>query len=106
MPSADARVCAELKEALNIWDLVKGIDRATPGLWGEELAMLRRELMRDRDIWLENNLSAIHRSVFNVPSCRRIMCGATYTSELIILKKCTESATSLIYWQSSWPRER
>ncbi|XP_043270510.1 lysosomal-trafficking regulator isoform X2 [Venturia canescens] len=61
MPSADARVCAELKEALNIWNLVKGIERATPGLWGEELAMLRRELMRDRDIWLENYLSAIHR---------------------------------------------
>ena len=63
MPSADARVCAELKEALNIWDLVKGIERATPGLWGEELAMLRRELMKDRDIWLENNLTAIHRYV-------------------------------------------
>ncbi|XP_011300955.1 lysosomal-trafficking regulator isoform X2 [Fopius arisanus] len=61
MPSADARVCAELKEALSIWDLVKGIERATPGLWGEELTLLRRELMRERDIWLENNLPAIQR---------------------------------------------
>ncbi|XP_015121948.1 lysosomal-trafficking regulator [Diachasma alloeum] len=61
MPSADARVCAELKEALSIWDLVKGIERATPGLWGEELTLLRRELMRDRDIWMESNLSAIQR---------------------------------------------
>lgn len=61
MPSADARVCAELKEALSIWNLTKGIEQATPGLWGEELALLRRELMRERDIWMENNLSAIHR---------------------------------------------
>ncbi|XP_012252611.2 lysosomal-trafficking regulator [Athalia rosae] len=61
MPSADARVCAELREALGIWNLTKGIEQATPGLWGEELALLRRELMRDRDIWMENNSSAIQR---------------------------------------------
>ncbi|XP_024939057.1 lysosomal-trafficking regulator isoform X2 [Cephus cinctus] len=61
LPSADARVCAELKEALSVWGLAKGMDQATPGLWGEELALLRRELMRDRDIWIENNLPAIYR---------------------------------------------
>ncbi|XP_046418983.1 lysosomal-trafficking regulator isoform X1 [Neodiprion fabricii] len=61
MPSADARVCAELREALSIWNLTKSIDQATPGLWNEELTMLRRELMRDRDLWMENNVSAIHR---------------------------------------------
>ncbi|XP_046739127.1 lysosomal-trafficking regulator isoform X3 [Diprion similis] len=61
MPTADARVCAELREALSIWNLTKSIDQATPGLWNEELIMLRRELMRDRDMWMENNLSAIHR---------------------------------------------
>nr|XP_031829347.1 lysosomal-trafficking regulator isoform X2 [Nomia melanderi] len=61
MPSADARICAELKEALNIWDLAKGIEQASPGIWNEELALLRRELMRDRDIWIDNNLPAIQR---------------------------------------------
>lgn len=60
MPSADARICVELKEALNIWDLVKGIE-ASPGIWNEELTLLRRELMRDRDIWIDNNLPAIQR---------------------------------------------
>lgn len=60
MPSADARICVELKEALNIWDLAKGIE-ASPGIWNEELTLLRRELMRDRDIWIDNNLPAIQR---------------------------------------------
>ncbi|XP_043802415.1 lysosomal-trafficking regulator isoform X5 [Apis laboriosa] len=61
MPSADARICVELKEALNIWDLAKGIEQASPGIWNEELTLLRRELMRDRDIWIDNNLPAIQR---------------------------------------------
>ncbi|XP_017760097.1 PREDICTED: lysosomal-trafficking regulator isoform X2 [Eufriesea mexicana] len=61
MPSADARICVELKEALNIWDLAKGIEQASPGIWNEELALLRRELMRDRDIWIDSNLPAIQR---------------------------------------------
>ncbi|XP_033358417.1 lysosomal-trafficking regulator isoform X2 [Bombus vosnesenskii] len=61
MPSADARICIELKEALSIWDLAKGIEQASPGIWNEELALLRRELMRDRDIWIDNNLPAIQR---------------------------------------------
>ncbi|XP_076629359.1 lysosomal-trafficking regulator mauve isoform X2 [Colletes latitarsis] len=62
MPSADARLCAELREALNVWDLAKGIDQARSiGIWNEELALLKRELMRDRDIWIDNNLPAIQR---------------------------------------------
>ncbi|XP_048261477.1 lysosomal-trafficking regulator isoform X2 [Bombus terrestris] len=61
MPSADARICIELKEALSIWDLAKEIEQASPGIWNEELALLRRELMRDRDIWIDNNLPAIQR---------------------------------------------
>ncbi|XP_076673285.1 lysosomal-trafficking regulator mauve isoform X3 [Andrena cerasifolii] len=61
MPSADARICAELREALSIWDLAKGIEQASPGMWNEELALLRRELMRDRDIWIDTNLPAIQR---------------------------------------------
>ncbi|XP_076389629.1 lysosomal-trafficking regulator mauve isoform X1 [Megachile rotundata] len=61
IPSADARICLELKEALSIWDLAKGIEQASPGIWNEELALLRRELMRDRDIWIDNNLPAIQR---------------------------------------------
>ncbi|KAK9307869.1 hypothetical protein QLX08_001934 [Tetragonisca angustula] len=61
MPSADARICVELKEALNIWDLAKGIEQASPGIWNEELSLLRRELMRDRDIWIDNNLPSIQR---------------------------------------------
>ncbi|KAK2579125.1 hypothetical protein KPH14_001295 [Odynerus spinipes] len=61
MSSADARVCAEFREALSIWDLAKGIEQASPGIWNEELTLLRRELMRDRDIWIDTNLPAIHR---------------------------------------------
>ncbi|XP_054002539.1 lysosomal-trafficking regulator isoform X2 [Hylaeus anthracinus] len=61
MSSADARLCAELREALNVWDLAKGIDQASSPVWNEELALLRRELMRDRDIWIDNNLPAIQR---------------------------------------------
>ncbi|XP_043669052.1 lysosomal-trafficking regulator isoform X1 [Vespula pensylvanica] len=61
MSSADARMCAEFREALRIWDLAKGIEQASPGIWNEELALLRRELMRDRDIWIDANLPAIYR---------------------------------------------
>ncbi|CAK9830368.1 Lysosomal-trafficking regulator [Anthophora retusa] len=61
MPSADSRICAELKEALSIWDLAKGLEQASPGIWNEELALFRRELMRDRDTWIDTNLPAIQR---------------------------------------------
>lgn len=61
MSSADARMCAEFREALRIWDLAKSIEQASPGIWNEELALLRRELMRDRDIWIDANLPAIYR---------------------------------------------
>ncbi|XP_014603828.1 PREDICTED: lysosomal-trafficking regulator isoform X1 [Polistes canadensis] len=61
MSSADARMCGEFREALRIWDLSKSIDQASPGIWNEELALLRRELMRDRDIWIDTNLPAIYR---------------------------------------------
>lgn len=63
MPSADARACAELREALNVWDLAKSIEYGNPGLWVEELELLNRELMRDRDIWIDSNLSAINRYI-------------------------------------------
>ncbi|XP_078037136.1 lysosomal-trafficking regulator mauve isoform X2 [Augochlora pura] len=61
MPSADMRICAEFREALKIWNLAKGIEQASPSVWNEELALLRRELMRDRDIWIDSNLPAIQR---------------------------------------------
>lgn len=61
MPSTDARVCIELKEALEIWQLVKGLKQTPPELLAEELALLRRELINDRDIWMENNLPSINR---------------------------------------------
>jgi hypothetical protein len=63
MPSADARICAELREALKIWDLAKAIEQENTELWVEELSLLRRELMREREIWIENQLPAIHRYI-------------------------------------------
>lgn len=54
MPSADARVCAELREALRVWNLAKGIERASPEVWNDELALLRRNLLSDQDICIDN----------------------------------------------------
>lgn len=54
MPSADARVCAELREALRIWDLAKGIEQANSDTWDDELALLRRNVLLDRDISIDN----------------------------------------------------
>ncbi|XP_039305256.1 lysosomal-trafficking regulator isoform X2 [Solenopsis invicta] len=54
MPSADARVCAELKEALRVWNLAKGIEQASPEVWNDELALLRRDLLSDQDICVDN----------------------------------------------------
>lgn len=54
MPSADARVCAELREALRVWNLAKGIEQASPEAWNDELALLRRDLLLDRDICVDN----------------------------------------------------
>ncbi|CAL1677884.1 unnamed protein product [Lasius platythorax] len=54
MPSADARVCAELREALRVWNLAKGIEQANPEVWNDELALLRRDLFLDRDICIDN----------------------------------------------------
>lgn len=54
MPSADARVCAELREALRVWNLAKGIEQANPEVWNDELALLRRDLVLDEDICLDN----------------------------------------------------
>ncbi|XP_011144679.1 lysosomal-trafficking regulator isoform X1 [Harpegnathos saltator] len=54
MPSADARVCAELREALRVWGLAKGIEQASPEAWNDELAVLRRDMLLDRDICIDN----------------------------------------------------
>lgn len=54
MPSADARVCAELREALRVWNLAKGIEQANPEVWNDELTLLRRDLLVDRDICIDN----------------------------------------------------
>lgn len=54
MPSADARVCAELKEALRVWNLAKGIEQANPEVWNDELALLRRDVLLERDICIDN----------------------------------------------------
>lgn len=54
MPSADARVCAELREALRVWNLAKGIEQASPEVWNDELALLRRNLLQERDICIDN----------------------------------------------------
>ncbi|XP_067210662.1 lysosomal-trafficking regulator isoform X3 [Linepithema humile] len=54
MPSADARICVELREALSVWNLAKGIEQASPEVWNDELALLRRDLLLDRDICIDN----------------------------------------------------
>lgn len=54
MPSADARVCAELREALRVWNLAKGIEQASSEVWNDELALLRRDLLPDQDICIDN----------------------------------------------------
>ncbi|XP_077276800.1 lysosomal-trafficking regulator mauve isoform X2 [Temnothorax americanus] len=54
MPSADARVCAELREALRVWNLAKGIEQASPEVWNDELALLRRDLLPEQDICIDN----------------------------------------------------
>ncbi|XP_036146533.1 lysosomal-trafficking regulator isoform X4 [Monomorium pharaonis] len=54
MPSADARVCAELREALRVWNLAKGIEQASPEVWNDELALLRRDLLSTQDICIDN----------------------------------------------------
>ena len=61
MPSADVRICDEFAEALRIWDLAKSIDQGNFEVWVEELILLRRELLRERDIWIESQLPAIQR---------------------------------------------
>lgn len=54
MPSADARVCAELREALRVWNLAKGIEQANSEMWNDELALLRKDLLPDQDICIDN----------------------------------------------------
>ncbi|XP_018058565.1 PREDICTED: lysosomal-trafficking regulator [Atta colombica] len=54
MPSADARVCAELREALHVWNLAQGIEQANPEVWNDELAVLRRDVHPDQDICIDN----------------------------------------------------
>lgn len=61
MPSADARICADLRQALKFWELAKGIDQGNVETWAEELSLLRREMMKERDIWIENQMPAIQR---------------------------------------------
>lgn len=56
MSSADALICTELRNALNVWGLIKCLDMDGSALWLEELNLLRQELVKDRNIWMENNL--------------------------------------------------
>ncbi|KAK0171372.1 hypothetical protein PV328_009113 [Microctonus aethiopoides] len=90
MPSSDAQLCIELKEALSIWELVKGINNATPKLWSEELTLLRHELVKDREIWMENNLSAIHRigNKFDLLAKQLIDSAMIITQSIIEQQNC------------------
>lgn len=63
MPSADAHVCEDMREALKVWELAKGIDQSNSEVWAEEVTILQRELIREKDIWVENQISAIQRCV-------------------------------------------
>ncbi|XP_051169183.1 lysosomal-trafficking regulator isoform X2 [Leptopilina boulardi] len=55
MSSADALICSELRNALNVWGLLKCLDMEGSTFWSEELNLLRQELVKDRNIWIENN---------------------------------------------------
>lgn len=61
MPSADWRICSEMRDALKLWNLAKGIDQATTVLWEEELALFKNEFLRERDQWIENQMPTIQR---------------------------------------------
>lgn len=80
MPSADARICAEMREALKIWDLAKSIDQGNQELWTEELTLFRRELLREREIWIDGLMPSIMR-----------ICNRFET----LAKQLTESAMSI-----------
>lgn len=54
MPSADARICAELREALRIWNIAKGLEQANPEVWNDELALLRRDINLECDVSVKN----------------------------------------------------
>ncbi|KAL7305380.1 hypothetical protein TKK_0002123 [Trichogramma kaykai] len=64
MPSADARICEELSEAVKVWELAKSfspLDQNNIEAWSEELSLIRRELVKDREIWVDAQLPAIQR---------------------------------------------
>ncbi|CAB0033952.1 unnamed protein product [Trichogramma brassicae] len=64
MPSADARICEELSEAVKVWELAKSfspLDQNNIEAWSEELTLIRRELVKDREIWVDAQLPAIQR---------------------------------------------
>ncbi|XP_023246507.1 lysosomal-trafficking regulator [Copidosoma floridanum] len=61
MSCADARMCLDLEEALQVWELAKKVEQNSSETWTEELALLRRELTKERNAWIENQLAAIQR---------------------------------------------
>ncbi|XP_074102061.1 lysosomal-trafficking regulator mauve isoform X2 [Cotesia typhae] len=66
MPSSDARVCTEFKETLAVWHPAllnpKGTSTSQERLHNEEqITAMHLEFSKDREIWLENNLLALHR---------------------------------------------
>jgi len=71
MPSADARVCAEMREALHIWDLAKGIEQANPEIWNDELILLRQDFFLDRNICIDNHPTILRYIciIFKYQSC-------------------------------------
>ncbi|XP_020281501.1 lysosomal-trafficking regulator isoform X2 [Pseudomyrmex gracilis] len=54
MPSADARICAEFREALRIWNIAKGLEQANSEAWNDELALLRRDFSLECDVSIKN----------------------------------------------------
>lgn len=61
MPNADWSICDEMKEALKLWNLTKGLDQETTKLWSDELVLFSKELEIERDKWIENQMPIIHR---------------------------------------------
>lgn len=59
MSSTDAIACTELREALHIWELAKGIEQASIETWNDELTLLRRDLFLGEDICIDNHPSLI-----------------------------------------------
>ena len=102
MPSADGRVCAELREALNFWNLAKGLEDGGSTVWSEELDLLRRELAKDRDIWIKNHFPAIKRSGGKFEATARQLMESAMTITRTVVEEQNRERKALMEKLKHW----